>query len=193
MRSNCCARRRFGFGPRRIYGYYGEDCLLREALKIFDCRRRPASLRNWEGRCPTSEYVKPSAGRPLCRFSRMRKTFWINYFRSGRRQVAGAARERSGRHASLSRRGVGAWLASSPVANSGEARRDAAGASGQSQWHPSDDRGAASLYSKGIGLTDAHLVASCLITPGTFLWTTMRYEAWRQRVNRCRHALIICL
>jgi len=27
------------------------------------------------------------------------------------------------------------------------------------------------LYSKGIGLTDAHLVASCLIAPGTKLWT----------------------
>jgi len=27
------------------------------------------------------------------------------------------------------------------------------------------------LYAKGIGLTDAHLVASCLITPGTRLWT----------------------
>ena len=30
---------------------------------------------------------------------------------------------------------------------------------------------ARSLYSKGIGLTDAHLVASCLMTPGTRLWT----------------------
>lgn len=28
-----------------------------------------------------------------------------------------------------------------------------------------------SLYSKGIGLTDAHLIASCLITAGTQLWT----------------------
>lgn len=28
-----------------------------------------------------------------------------------------------------------------------------------------------SLYSRGIGLTDAHLVASCLITVGTKLWT----------------------
>jgi predicted nucleic acid-binding protein len=27
------------------------------------------------------------------------------------------------------------------------------------------------LYSKGIGLTGAHLIASCLITPGTQLWT----------------------
>ena len=27
------------------------------------------------------------------------------------------------------------------------------------------------LYSKGIGLTDVHLLASCLITPGTQLWT----------------------
>ncbi len=27
------------------------------------------------------------------------------------------------------------------------------------------------LYAKGIGLTDAHLVASCLITPRTKLWT----------------------
>ena len=27
------------------------------------------------------------------------------------------------------------------------------------------------LYSKGIGLTDAHLAASCLLTPGTQLWT----------------------
>ena len=27
------------------------------------------------------------------------------------------------------------------------------------------------LYSKGIGLTDAHMIASCLLTPGTKLWT----------------------
>ena len=27
------------------------------------------------------------------------------------------------------------------------------------------------LYSKGIGLTDAHLLASSLMTPGTQLWT----------------------
>ena len=27
------------------------------------------------------------------------------------------------------------------------------------------------LYSKGIGLTDAFLLASCLLTPGTQLWT----------------------
>ncbi len=27
------------------------------------------------------------------------------------------------------------------------------------------------LYAKGIRLTDAHLVASCLLTPGTRLWT----------------------
>ena len=27
------------------------------------------------------------------------------------------------------------------------------------------------LYSKGIGLTDAHLIASCLLTLGTQLWT----------------------
>lgn len=27
------------------------------------------------------------------------------------------------------------------------------------------------LYAKGIGLIDAHLIASCLITPGTELWT----------------------
>ena len=28
-----------------------------------------------------------------------------------------------------------------------------------------------SLYAKGIGLVDAHLLASCLMTPGTQLWT----------------------
>jgi predicted nucleic acid-binding protein len=28
-----------------------------------------------------------------------------------------------------------------------------------------------SLYSKGIGLTDAHLIGSCLLTPGMQLWT----------------------
>jgi hypothetical protein len=27
------------------------------------------------------------------------------------------------------------------------------------------------LYSRGVGLIDAHLIASCLITPGTQLWT----------------------
>ena len=30
---------------------------------------------------------------------------------------------------------------------------------------------ARSLYAKGIGLTDAHLLASCLLTPGVMLWT----------------------
>lgn len=30
---------------------------------------------------------------------------------------------------------------------------------------------ARALYSKGIGLTDAQLIASCLMTPGTQLWT----------------------
>jgi predicted nucleic acid-binding protein len=30
---------------------------------------------------------------------------------------------------------------------------------------------ARSLASKGIGLTDAHLIASCLTTPGTQIWT----------------------
>jgi predicted nucleic acid-binding protein len=28
------------------------------------------------------------------------------------------------------------------------------------------------LYSKGIGLTDAHLIASCLLFPPTVLWTS---------------------
>lgn len=28
------------------------------------------------------------------------------------------------------------------------------------------------LYSKGIGLTDAHLIASCLVAAGTLLWTS---------------------
>jgi hypothetical protein len=28
-----------------------------------------------------------------------------------------------------------------------------------------------SLYGRGIGLTDAHLIASCLIRPPTLLWT----------------------
>jgi predicted nucleic acid-binding protein len=27
------------------------------------------------------------------------------------------------------------------------------------------------LYARGIGLTDAHLIASCLMTPGMQLWT----------------------
>jgi predicted nucleic acid-binding protein len=31
---------------------------------------------------------------------------------------------------------------------------------------------ARTLYSKGIGLTDAQLVASCLAAPGTQLWTS---------------------
>jgi len=28
-----------------------------------------------------------------------------------------------------------------------------------------------SLYAKGIGLTDAQIIASCLLTPGTQLWS----------------------
>ncbi len=30
---------------------------------------------------------------------------------------------------------------------------------------------ARALYSKGLGVVDAHLIASCLMTPGTQLWT----------------------
>jgi predicted nucleic acid-binding protein len=30
---------------------------------------------------------------------------------------------------------------------------------------------ARSLYSRGISLVDAHLLASCVMTPGTLLWT----------------------
>jgi predicted nucleic acid-binding protein len=30
---------------------------------------------------------------------------------------------------------------------------------------------ARNLYAQGIGLTDAHLIASCLAHPGTLLWT----------------------
>jgi predicted nucleic acid-binding protein len=37
------------------------------------------------------------------------------------------------------------------------------------------------LYSKGLGLTDAHLVASCLLTPGTLLWTR---DASLEKVTR---------
>ena len=39
-----------------------------------------------------------------------------------------------------------------------------------------------SLYSNGIGLTDAHLIASCLITPGIQLWT--RDARMRQTASR---------
>jgi predicted nucleic acid-binding protein len=42
---------------------------------------------------------------------------------------------------------------------------------------------ARALYSKGIGLTDAHLIASCLATPGTLLWTT------DARLNKAAEAL----
>jgi len=44
-----------------------------------------------------------------------------------------------------------------------------------------------SLYSKGIGLTDAHLIASCLMTPGTQLWTR---DGALQKVARALGLLI---
>ena len=37
------------------------------------------------------------------------------------------------------------------------------------------------LYAKGIGLMDAHLVASCLLTTGTQLWTR---DAKLERVGK---------
>ena len=37
------------------------------------------------------------------------------------------------------------------------------------------------IYSKGIGLVDAHLLASCLLSPGTQLWTR---DAALERVAR---------
>jgi predicted nucleic acid-binding protein len=40
------------------------------------------------------------------------------------------------------------------------------------------------LYSKGIGLIDAHLVASCLLSPGTRLWTRdARLDAVARSLN----------
>jgi predicted nucleic acid-binding protein len=41
-----------------------------------------------------------------------------------------------------------------------------------------------SLYSRGIGFIDAHLVASCLLTRGTKLWTR---DARLQAVARALH------
>jgi predicted nucleic acid-binding protein len=44
-----------------------------------------------------------------------------------------------------------------------------------------------SLYSKGIGLTDAHMIASCLLTPGTQLWTR---DAAMEKVARALGILV---
>jgi len=42
------------------------------------------------------------------------------------------------------------------------------------------------LYSKGIGLIDAHLVASCLLSPGLRLWTRdARLEAVARALGIC--------
>ena len=47
---------------------------------------------------------------------------------------------------------------------------------------------AQSLYSKGVGLTDAHLVASCLIGPGTELWTRdIRLKRVAQQLRIAAH------
>lgn len=44
------------------------------------------------------------------------------------------------------------------------------------------------LYSRGIGFTDAHLIASCLITPGTQLWTRdIRLQAVAQSLRIHAH------
>lgn len=42
------------------------------------------------------------------------------------------------------------------------------------------------LWSKGIGLTDAHLIASCLAAPGTRIWTI------DGRLGRVSESLGIC-
>jgi predicted nucleic acid-binding protein len=42
------------------------------------------------------------------------------------------------------------------------------------------------LHGKGIGLTDAHLVAACLATPGTLLWTM------DARLGKVAEALGVC-
>jgi len=96
-------------------------------------------------------------------------TLWIDYFRSGnaemRKQLAnaqiathpfivaelslGSLRERGKTLAYLE------MLPQVQVADLSEVRRMIE---------------AQALYSKGIGLTDAHLIASTLITPSTMLW-----------------------
>jgi predicted nucleic acid-binding protein len=43
------------------------------------------------------------------------------------------------------------------------------------------------LYSKGIGLIDAHLIASCLLSPGMRLWTR------DARLEAVAHILGICV
>lgn len=41
------------------------------------------------------------------------------------------------------------------------------------------------LYSRGIAFVDAHLLASCLLTPGTHLWTRDARLAGTARLLRC--------
>ena len=45
-----------------------------------------------------------------------------------------------------------------------------------------------SLYSKGIGLTDAHMIAACLLTPGTQLWTR---DAAMEKVAKALGILVL--
>ncbi|HKO17666.1 MAG TPA: type II toxin-antitoxin system VapC family toxin [Acidobacteriaceae bacterium] len=41
------------------------------------------------------------------------------------------------------------------------------------------------LFSRGIGFVDAHLLASCLLTPGTRLWTRDARLAGTARLLKC--------
>jgi hypothetical protein len=45
------------------------------------------------------------------------------------------------------------------------------------------------LYSRGIGLVDVHLLASCLITPTTQLWTRDKRLASAARLLGCEASL----
>jgi hypothetical protein len=98
-------------------------------------------------------------------------TIWVDHFRSGSAEMRsqllknnivthpfvvaelalGSLRDRARTLAWLD------FLPRAPVAQIGEVRQMIE---------------ARSLHSRGIGLTDAHLIASCLIHPSTLLWTS---------------------
>ena len=149
-------------------GITERTALLREALKTLIAReasRQLAATRRDDARPGVRA---PATGRRSVILADA--NIWIDYFRSGDAQLqALLTNDQVVMHPCLAAElALGSLHHRSRTLVKLDAMQQARVASLRDIRQMIESRG---LFSKGIGLTDAHLVASCLITPGTLLWT----------------------
>jgi predicted nucleic acid-binding protein len=154
-------------------GVAEKTALVREALKSLIQREGSRRLAALGGTMPELEDIPPASVSELGVAAAMilaDTTIWIDHFRSENKEMRRQARceEHCDPSVHCCGTGPGSLRDRSERSHGWTFCRGCASRKSSEVREMIEMR---SLYSRGIGLTDAHLIASCLIDPPTLLWT----------------------